>query len=384
MRKPPNTDFYQQRLKAWHPILTPKYVFPIFFALGLIFMSLGGILLYFSSQVHEIIINYTYCDSQASLNEFKSIPSKYVQMSFPSNVQSMNQAIWKKKINEKSVYSIKEPICLIRFEIPIDLNPPVFLYYRLTNFYQNHRRYVKSFSRDQMMGRAKTAAELRSSDDCSPLSVSDNGKPIYPCGLIANSMFNDTISQPKRLASLSGEVLEPYFMTNKGISWLSDKNIYRKTSYRPSDVSPPPNWVLRYPNGYNETNFPNIHDWEEFHVWMKTAGLPTFEKLSLRNDTGIMKAGAYEIEVVMHFPVTKYNGSKTIIISTRSFIGGRNLFFSIAYIISGALSFIIGSFFTCCYLIKPRKLGDHRYLSWNQTSFHNPLKSMNIAETRSR
>ncbi|KTW28086.1 hypothetical protein T552_01947 [Pneumocystis carinii B80] len=383
MRKPPNTDFYQQRLKAWHPILTPKYVFPIFFALGLIFIPLGGILFYFSSQVYEIAINYTYCDKQASLGEFRAIPEKYVQMSFPSNVQSMNRAIWKKKNNERSAYSIKETICLIRFEIPVDLKPPIFVYYRLTNFYQNHRRYVKSLSKDQMMGYAKTAAELRSSDDCNPLSISDDGKPIYPCGLIANSMFNDTISSPKKLSSLSGMALAPYFMTNKGISWSSDKKIYIKTSYRPSDVSPPPNWILRYPNGYNETNFPNINEWEEFHVWMKTAGLPTFEKLALRNDSSIMKAGAYEIEIAMHFPVTKYNGSKTIIISTRSFIGGRNLFFSILYIISGALSFIVGTFFTCCYLFKPRKLGDHRYLSWNQAPYHNSLKSMNTTETTS-
>lgn len=93
-------------------------------------------------------------------------------------------------------------------------------------------------------------------------------------------------------------------MTNKGISWASDKNIYRKTLYRPLDVVPPPNWVLRYPNGYNQTNFPNINEWEEFHVWMKTAGLPTFEKLALRNDVDTMKAGIYEIRIGMRMKLS--------------------------------------------------------------------------------
>ena len=50
-RKPPNTAFRQQRLLAYSPILTPKTVLPIFFAIGIIFGPLGGLLLYASSKV---------------------------------------------------------------------------------------------------------------------------------------------------------------------------------------------------------------------------------------------------------------------------------------------------------------------------------------------
>ena len=49
-RKPPNTAFRQQRLLAFSPILTPKTVLPIFFAVGLIFGPIGGLLLYASSK----------------------------------------------------------------------------------------------------------------------------------------------------------------------------------------------------------------------------------------------------------------------------------------------------------------------------------------------
>ncbi len=62
------------------------------------------------------------------------------------------------------------------------------MYYRLTNFYQNHRRYVKSFDADQLKGKAVPADVLKTSN-CKPMDVVD-GKIIYPCGLIANSLFN--------------------------------------------------------------------------------------------------------------------------------------------------------------------------------------------------
>jgi len=50
-RKPPNTAFRQQRLLAYSPILTPKTVLPLFFAIGVIFGPIGGLLLYASSNV---------------------------------------------------------------------------------------------------------------------------------------------------------------------------------------------------------------------------------------------------------------------------------------------------------------------------------------------
>ncbi|MBE7181249.1 MAG: hypothetical protein INR71_08580 [Terriglobus roseus] len=50
-RRPPNTAFRQQRLKAWQPILTPKTVLPLLFVVGIIFAPLGGVLLWASNQV---------------------------------------------------------------------------------------------------------------------------------------------------------------------------------------------------------------------------------------------------------------------------------------------------------------------------------------------
>jgi hypothetical protein len=50
-RRPPNTAFRQQRLKAFAPILTPKTVLPIYYVLGIVFGLLGGLLYWASTQV---------------------------------------------------------------------------------------------------------------------------------------------------------------------------------------------------------------------------------------------------------------------------------------------------------------------------------------------
>lgn len=67
------------------------------------------------------------------------------------------------------------------------MKAPVYLYYELANFYQNHRRYVKSRSDKQLAGTFYTESSQLS--DCDPLRTL-NGKLLNPCGLIANSVFN--------------------------------------------------------------------------------------------------------------------------------------------------------------------------------------------------
>lgn len=100
-------------------------------------------------------------------------------------------------------------------------------------------------------------------------------------------------------------------------------------------------------------------------VWMRTAGLPTFSKLYQRNDDKAMIAGRYQIEIVNHFPSEVFHGTKSIVISTRTVMGGRNPFLGIAYIVVGGICIVLGVVFTVTHLLKPRKLGDHTYLSWN-------------------
>ncbi|PYH77166.1 cell cycle control protein [Aspergillus uvarum CBS 121591] len=350
-RRPANTAFRQQRLKAWQPILTPKSVLPLFFVIGVIFAPIGGLLLWASSQVQEIVIDYSECATKAS-SQPTSISDR-VKTSFKSS-NEQSTPTWQ-SLNKNGT-----TVCRLIFEIPDKLEPPVFMYYRLTNFYQNHRRYVKSLDIDQLKGKAVDNKTI-SGGSCDPLKLDPSGKAYYPCGLIANSLFNDTISSPELL---NGDNAQTYYMTNKGIAWDSDKQLIKKTQYNKWQVVPPPNWHDRYPNGYVD-GIPNLHEDEEFMVWMRTAALPAFSKLSRRNDTTAMAAGSYQLDIEDRFPVTEYGGTKSILISTRTVIGGQNPFMGIAYVVVGGVCIVLGALFTIAHLVRPRKLGDHTYLTWN-------------------
>lgn len=176
----------------------------------------------------------------------------------------------------------------------------------MTNFYQNHRKYTKSLNIEQLKGEPVSVNILSGGDDdCDPeTSVNvdcETNKPYYPAGAIANSIFNDTIYSPRRL-TLSSEQVE-YFMTNKGIAWQSDKELFKPTKYDRSEVVPPRNWRERYPDGYTEENpIPNLQEDEDFLVWMRTAALPNFSKLWRRNDTAVMVAGTYEVAIEDRMP----------------------------------------------------------------------------------
>lgn len=252
--------------------------------------------------MQEISIDYTHCRTEIQNDtDFKPIPSKYISSSFKgtdSNCTNEPTYQWKQQSKNRTYnggVAVNTSVCSLQFNIPDNLHPPVLLYYRLTNFYQNHRRYVKSLDSDQLKGQAKKNSSLGA---CNPLDTDDNGKPYWPCGLIANSFFNDTFSNPVQLnVQNSNAANTTYNMTEKGIAWNSDKALYAVTKYNAADITPPPNWYLRYQDGYTSDNLPNLASDEAFHVWMRTAGLPNFSKLAKRNDNETMQCSMYQVDI---------------------------------------------------------------------------------------
>ena len=274
-------------------------------------------------------------------------------------------------------------VCSLQFNIPDNLKPPVLFYYRLTNFYQNHRRYVKSLDSDQLKGAAISNNSLGA---CTPLDTDHDGKPYWPCGLIANSIFNDSFSNPVQLNVRDSSALNAtYNMTEKGIAWNSDKALYARTKYELKGITPPPNWYLRYQDGYTSDNLPDLENDEAFQVWMRTAGLPNFSKLAKRNDNETMQCGMYQVDIQnsmlyvptflshtesrnLDFPVDVYGGTKSIVISTRTVMGGKNPFLGIAYVAVGGICIVLGTLFTVTHLFKPRYvlLSLHYFVAgWN-------------------
>ena len=75
--------------------------------------------------------------------------------------------------------------CIINYTIEHDFDPPIYFYYKLNKFYQNHRRYVKSREENQLEN-----IDPFITDDCTPMETDANDIPLLPCGLIAYSFFN--------------------------------------------------------------------------------------------------------------------------------------------------------------------------------------------------
>ena len=91
--------------------------------------------------------------------------------------------------------------CFVDIVVTEKMEAPVFVYYELDNFYQNHRRYLKSRNSDQLNGKVQPVDKL---DDCEPIIrnrdvdpnlLNLNGVPLdpdgpaNPCGLVAKSVF---------------------------------------------------------------------------------------------------------------------------------------------------------------------------------------------------
>lgn len=359
-RKPPNTAFRQQRLKAWQPILTPKTVIPLLFLITAIFAPLGVAIIYTTYNVENLLVDYSKCSElQSSL--YEQVPSKYTGWHFRH--KNTNPDFQWKVVNSTDSFGDLEQICYIQFNLPRDLSPPIYLYYKLTNFYQNHRKYVVSYDLAQLQGSNLGPSAL--SSDCKPLRLEgsgDNEKAIYPCGLVANSLFNDTFSSPVLLNSKSGSDNETYDLTETGISWSSDKHRFKQTSYTADQIVPPPNWSKKFPDGYNLSNIPDLSQWEHLQNWMRTAGLPTFYKLYSKNTTSTFSLGTYEIQITMNYPVSVFGGTKSLVITTDSVFGGRNLSLGIIYFVVAVLCLVCGIGFFLQHLIKPRRVGDHNFL----------------------
>jgi hypothetical protein len=316
-----------------------------------------------------------------------------------------------------------------------DMDSPVYLYFELSNFYQNHRRYVKSRNDNQLM----SSSDATETDQCSPIDSGSDGTdsyPVYPCGLIAWSVFNDTIYahdstsgidkyyqdrllvRDEGASSCSSSTCSFITTTSDGIAWSSDKDDkFEKLSScggnRILDSSASPEITMPY-NSYKyymcsdgtsacsigstavgddssvdhstdtscfDASAPSSATYgdsatagavqttcelqercadvsnEEFIVWMRTSGLPTFRKLYRVINTDLKKGETLVMTVNDVFPVSKFSGSKKIVLSTTAWIGGKNTFLGAAYITVACICILLGIGFLVKECAFKRKAG---------------------------
>lgn len=265
-------------------------------------------------------------------------------------------------------------VCELQFQVGKDMKGPIAVYYRLSNFYQNNRLYAKSLSSKQLLGEALVADQLA---DCDPLvKDSVSGKIYYPCGLVANSFFTDTFT----MEDSNGKVIP---ISSELITWPGDENLYKASTYKLDQVVPPMTWqnLKNYPelnikDGKYDGELPDLSKNGRFQNWMKISGLPTFRKLYGRlavDGDGILKPGTYTIKINDNYAVTGYKGTKSFVISTTNWAGGKNDALGIGFIAVGGLLLFLGLLFLVMFMMAPRKVGDVSYLSWYSENSGDPL-----------
>lgn len=355
--QPQNTAFKQQRLPAWQPVLTAKNVLPTFIIVGIVFIPLGAVLLVTSNNCFELTQPYTEC----------------------KNINNISESCYDTAIKQIENNQKTDCQCEIEFDIDQNVTGPVYFYYKLTNFFQNHRVYVKSRDNKQLSG----STDIKGSNldnNCEPFKTDANGNAIAPCGTIANSLFNDTFLLYKVKNNNNDDQIN---INKKGIAWKTDHEIkFQNPWYNSGSGSgqqcSEDDLACNFGNGSgaNEDQVPktvkpvywskpvyeisdaldmdpspeyNGYENEALEVWMRTAAFPTFRKLYGTYSDGLTE-GKYKILINYNYPTMGFDGTKSFVIAQMTWAGGKNPFLGIAYIVVGSLSLLATIILTVIHL----------------------------------
>lgn len=179
-------------LKAWQPVPSLTKTIIMFFVLAIIFLALGIPMIIFSSNIQQYSIRY---DNQCQIST--------------------------------------NTTCSLILTIPTFMQGPIFVYYELRNFYQNHRLYAKSISYDQLKGKSISSSTAQT--DCQPIvynsqlyrnlsfnniTTLDPNGIANPCGIVAYTVFNDSYT-------VTNNAGNDIYINDTGIAWPSDLNKFK-------------------------------------------------------------------------------------------------------------------------------------------------------------
>jgi len=369
--RPEDIPIHTQSINAWHPILDPNWVIVTYLILASIMIPFGYHLESESDKIIELKQIYDGGNKPGVESACESIGTNY-------------------NANEN---------CTLTFEVPEDMKPPVLVYYELTNFHQNYRKYTTSRDDYQLTGRVGNQSNLDATN-CSPLNKLGD-ITLNPCGLIANTFFNDrfTLIDTESSVDKDGSQL---VMQEEGIAWGSDLQYRFKMpdgyqqelcpdelcnatccedygfSCETPAISPKDGLCYAYDYPEQETTqylyqtYPGIISPlehvtnEHFVVWMRVAAMPNFRKLYGYFEETVPAGTKLEFEVNMNYVVESFKGTKALIVTTNSMWGTKDTTLGMTIYCIGYFCLACGFLFGLKHIFKPRKIADRKYLHFKE------------------
>ncbi|XP_073948300.1 cell cycle control protein 50A-like isoform X1 [Choristoneura fumiferana] len=216
--------------------------------------------------------------------------------------------------------------CTVQFNLTQDITGDITVYYELVTFDQTDSSYANSRDNDQLSGHPSAVP----STNCGDFRY-DQDKPIFPCGKIADTMFNDSFTK----LSLQSDPEKPLTINITYDGLLTEDTITYHNP--PADVwanfTKPRSWLVKTGNvweiGPKSIGVEN----PAFRAWMNTN---LKRKPVWKVADNILPTGPYKLFIDIFYPAQAYNGSRKFIIE------GVYPISRLSYVIIGSLALIVG------------------------------------------
>ncbi len=150
-----HSKFLQQQLPIWQPLMTPQCVIPAFLIFGAAFVCCGALILSAQSDLRSYG-PVEYSDLEECRQALQNSPCVTTQFNVsyggdvgPDALKPLNPLCVPLGFDDDTTV---DNICEVQIEVDAPWDGPVYLFYTLTNFYQNHRLYVADRADNQLAG----------------------------------------------------------------------------------------------------------------------------------------------------------------------------------------------------------------------------------------